>query len=125
MFDAGAIPDASFERDGTPVTEGVVSATRQLTPQLAAIGYRPSDVTYFALSHYHADHTANALAGDLYHYPEQITTGRVPTFEWNADRSRASRARVAALMKETGAAMWIGHDIATHAKLPRAPKFVE
>jgi len=65
------------------------------------------------------------LAGDLYHFPEQITTGRVPTFEWNADQSKASRAKVAALMKETGAAMWIGHDIATHAKLPKAPKFVE
>lgn len=65
------------------------------------------------------------LAGDLYHFPEQITTGRVPTFEWNADQSKASRAKVAALMKETGAAMWIEHDIATHAKLPKAPKFVE
>ena len=207
MFDAGAIPDANFKSDGTPVTEGIVSATRQLKPQLAAIGYRASDVTYFALSHYHADHTANAnefaratwivqkaerdamfapkapaitrpadysalqnaktkildnadldvfgdgtvvvkatpghtpghqvlfvrlaktgpvvLAGDLYHFPEQITTGRVPTFEWNADQSKASRAKVAALMKQTGAAMWIEHDIATHAKLPRAPKFVE
>ena len=207
MFDAGVIPDADLKSDGTPVTQGVASATRQLTPQLAAIGYRPSDVTYFALSHYHADHTANAnafagatwivqkaerdamfatkapditrpadysalqnakarildnadfdvfgdgtvvvkatpghtpghqvlfvrlaktgpvvLAGDLYHYPEEITTGRVPTFEWNVDQSKASRAKVAALMKETGATMWIGHDIATHAKLPKAPKFVE
>jgi glyoxylase-like metal-dependent hydrolase (beta-lactamase superfamily II) len=60
MFDAGVIPDADFKSDGTPVTEGIASATRQLKPQLAAIGYRPSDVTYFALSHYHADHTANA-----------------------------------------------------------------
>jgi glyoxylase-like metal-dependent hydrolase (beta-lactamase superfamily II) len=207
MFDAGVIPDADFKSDGSPVTQGLASATRQLKPQLAAIGYRPSDVTYFALSHYHADHTANAnefagatwivqkaerdamfapkapditrpadysalqnakatildnadfdvfgdgtvvvkatpghtpghqvlfvrlaktgpivLAGDLYHYPEEITTGRVPTFEWNVDQSKASRTKVAALIKETGAAMWIGHDIATHAKLPKAPKFVE
>jgi hypothetical protein len=49
----------------------------------------------------------------------------VPTFEWNADQSKASRAEVAALMKESGAAMWIEHDIATHANLPKAPKFVE
>ena len=207
MFDAGVIPDADFKSDRTRVTEGVASATRQLKPQLAAIGYRPADVTYFALSHYHADHTANAnefagatwivqkadrdamfapkapditpqadysalenaktiildnadldvfgdgtvvvkaapghtpghqvlfvrlaktgpvvLAGDLYHYPEEIATGRVPPFEWNADQAKASRAKVAALMKETGAALWIEHDIATHAKLPKAPKFVE
>ena len=31
------------------------------------------------------------LAGDLYHYPEERTTGRVPTFEFNAEQSRASR----------------------------------
>jgi glyoxylase-like metal-dependent hydrolase (beta-lactamase superfamily II) len=27
---------------------------------LAALGYAPKDITYFGLSHYHADHTANA-----------------------------------------------------------------
>ena len=37
-----------------------MSATKQLKPQLAAAGYKPSDVTYFVLSHYHSDHTANA-----------------------------------------------------------------
>ena len=60
MFDSGSIPDASFAADGTPVKQGVMSASRQLKPQLAAAGYSPSDVTYFALSHYHSDHTANA-----------------------------------------------------------------
>lgn len=37
MFDAGVIPDADFKSDGTPVTEGIASATRQFKPQLAAI----------------------------------------------------------------------------------------
>ena len=60
MFDAGAIPDADLKADGTPVTEGVVDRHRQLKPQMAAAGYKPADVTYFALSHYHSDHTANA-----------------------------------------------------------------
>ena len=207
MFDAGAIPDSAFKADGTPVVEGIVTATRQLKPQLAAAGYRPSDVTFFALSHYHSDHTANAndfaaatwivqkaereamfapkapgitrptdysalekaktrvldnqdldvfgdgsvmimatpghtpghqvvfvrlarrgpvvLAGDLYHYPEELTTGRTPTFEWNVDQSKASRAKIAAFLKKTGAQLWIEHDIATHAPLPKAPKYVE
>jgi len=31
-----------------------------LLPQLAAIGYKPADITYLALSHYHGDHVANA-----------------------------------------------------------------
>jgi glyoxylase-like metal-dependent hydrolase (beta-lactamase superfamily II) len=207
QFDAGAIPDSHFKGDGGPVTEGILSATMPLVPQLAAAGYTPSDVTYLAMSHYHSDHTANAnefanatwivqkaehdfmfsekpegiiqpatysalrtaktrildnqdldlfgdgavriisapghtpghqvlfvrlpkrgpvlLAGDLYHYPEERTTGRLPTFEFNADQSRASRAKVEALLKQTGAELWIEHDIATHEKLPKSPAFVE
>jgi glyoxylase-like metal-dependent hydrolase (beta-lactamase superfamily II) len=207
MFDTGALTDSHLKGDGTPVTEGVVSASRQLKPQLAAAGYTPADVTYLAMSHYHSDHTANAndfagatwivqkaerdamfadkpegiiqpehysalrkaktrildnedldvfgdgtvvvkstpghtpghqvlfvrlakrgpvlLAGDLYHYPEERTTGRIPTFEFNADQSRASRQKVEAFVKQTKAELWIEHDIATHAKLPRAPGFVD
>jgi glyoxylase-like metal-dependent hydrolase (beta-lactamase superfamily II) len=207
MFDAGAVPDHAFPPGGGPVTEGVMSATRPLKPQMAAAGYTPADVTYFALSHYHSDHTANAndfagatwivqkaerdfmfadspqgiiqpasfsalrtaptkllddedfdvfgdgtvvvksapghtpghqvvfvrlarrgailLGGDLYHYPEERTTGRVPTFEFNADQSRAARAKLEALLKETRAELWIEHDKATHAALPLAPAYVE
>ena len=207
QWDAGAIEDSHFKGGGAPVVEGVVTATRPLLPQLAAAGYRPADVTYLALSHYHSDHTANAnafaastwivqraerefmfrekpegiirpesynalrsaktrllnnedldvfgdgtvrilstpghtpghqtlfvrlpktgpvvLSGDLYHYPEERTTGRVPGFEFNVDQTKASRAKVDALMKRTGARLWIEHDIATHAALPYAPKFVE
>ena len=60
MFDAGAIPDSHFKADGAPVTEGIMSASKPLKPQLAAAGYSPADVTYLAMSHYHSDHTANA-----------------------------------------------------------------
>jgi N-acyl homoserine lactone hydrolase len=207
MFDSGQIPDADFKADGTPVVDGIMRATRPLKPQMAAIGYKPSDVTYFALSHYHSDHTANAndfagstwivqkaerdamfastpasimnpahfsalknaktklldnedfdvfgdgavviksapghtpghqvlfvklakkgpvlLVGDLYHYPEEVTTGRVPTFEWNVETSKASRAKVAAFLKQSGADMWIEHDKATNDKLAKAPAYVE
>ena len=51
--------------------------------------------------------------------------GIVPTFEFNADQSRAARAKVEALIKESGAELWIEHDMATHAKLPKAPAYVE
>ena len=206
MFDAGAIEDSHFKGDA-PVTEGILTATKPLLPQLAAAGYKPGDVTFFAMSHYHSDHTANAnafagatwivqkaerdfmfadkpqgiiqpahysalrtaktrilndedfdvfgdgtvvvksapghtpghqvlfvrlpktgpvlLAGDLYHYPEERTTGRVPTFEFNVEQSKVSRAKVEAFIKEHRAQLWIEHDIATHAKLPKAPSFVE
>jgi glyoxylase-like metal-dependent hydrolase (beta-lactamase superfamily II) len=65
------------------------------------------------------------LAGDLYHYPEERTTGRVPTFEYDAEASRASRARIERYLEDTGATLWIEHDIATHAALPKAPEYVE
>ena len=207
QFDAGGIPDGAFKGDGATVTEGVQSATKPLLPQLAAAGYRPADVTYFALSHYHADHTGNAnafagstwitqkaerdfmfsekpegiiqpatysalrnaktrildnedfdvfgdgsvrvisapghtpghqvllvrlpkrgpvlLAGDLYHYPEERAKGILPTFEFNVDQSRAARAKVESVLKQTGAELWIEHDMATHAKLPKSPAYVE
>ena len=207
MFDTGAVPDSHFKADGAPITEGIMSASKPLKPQLAAAGYAPADITYLAMSHYHSDHTANAndfaaatwivqkaehdfmmadqpqgiiqpdhysalrkaktrvlnnedldvfgdgtvtimstpghtpghqvlfvklakrgpvlLAGDLYHYPEERTTGKIPTFEFNADQSRASRQRIEAFLKQNKAELWIEHDIATHAKLPRAPAFIE
>lgn len=207
MFDAGAVADSHFKGDGSAVVEGVVTATEPLLPQLAAAGYQPRDVTYFALSHYHSDHTGNAnafagatwivqqkerdymfadspqgiiqpatydalrnastkilneedfdvfgdgsvvvmatpghtpghqvvvvklaksgtvvLGGDLYHYPEERTTGRVPTFECDAEKSRASRARVERFLEQTGATLWIEHDIATHAALPKPPAYVD
>lgn len=207
MFDAGAVADSHFKGDGSPVVEGVVTATKPLLPQLAAAGYAPRDVDYFALSHFHSDHTGNAnefagatwivqkaerdfmfadspqgiiqpatyaalrtaetkildnedfdvfgdgtvvvmatpghtpghqvvavklanagtvvLGGDLYHYPEERTTGRIPTFEFAPEQSKTSRARVEEYLKTNRATLWIEHDIATHAALPKAPGFVD
>jgi glyoxylase-like metal-dependent hydrolase (beta-lactamase superfamily II) len=207
QFDSGGIPDSAFKADGAPVTEGIQSSLKPMLPQLAAAGYKPGDITYFALSHYHSDHTANAnafagstwitqkaerdfmfgekpegiiqpahysalrtaktkilnnedfdvfgdgsvrliytpghtpghqvllvrlakrgpvlLAGDLYHYPEERARNIVPTFEFNAEQSRASRAKVEVLLKQTGAQLWIEHDMATHAPLPKSPAYVE
>jgi N-acyl homoserine lactone hydrolase len=60
MWDVGAISDTAFKGDGKPVTQSYFTATRTLKSQLEQIGYEPSDITYLAMSHYHADHTANA-----------------------------------------------------------------
>jgi len=65
MWDVGVIPDSAFKGDG-PVTQtdgsDSESSPRPLLPQLAALGYRPENITYLAFSHYHFDHTANANA---------------------------------------------------------------
>lgn len=207
MWDVGVIPDSAFKADGRPVTEGRSTVTTPLLAQLKSAGYTPADITYFAMSHYHSDHTANAnafagatwivqqaerdamfadkpasimkpehysalrnsktivlknedhdvfgdgtvvlkttpghtpghqalfvklaktgpllLAGDLYHYPEERTFKRFPTFEFNVEQSAASRQRMDDFMKQTGATMWIEHDLPTHAKLKKAPAFYD
>lgn len=50
------------------VRQGLLKAKHRLAPQLAALGYQPKDITFVAMSHYHADHTANAnmLAGSTW-----------------------------------------------------------
>lgn len=61
IWDVGQVPDAAIPDNGTEVVQqGILKATRKLAPQLKALGYEPKDITYIAMSHYHADHTANA-----------------------------------------------------------------
>ncbi|MSV34453.1 MAG: N-acyl homoserine lactonase family protein [Bryobacterales bacterium] len=65
------------------------------------------------------------LSGDLYHYPEERTLSRVPTTEFNAGQTVISRAAVEALVKKTGAQLWIQHDFTGSGKLKKAPQFYE
>jgi glyoxylase-like metal-dependent hydrolase (beta-lactamase superfamily II) len=208
MWDVGQVPDAQIPDDGTEVVvQNLLKARHKLVPQLAALGYAPSNITYLAMSHYHLDHTANAnlfagstwivqqaeydamfgakeygirdastydklktshritlnnedrdvfgdgtviiktapghtpghqmlflrlknfgpllLEGDLYHLPEERTLDRVPTFDFDAAMTRATRVKTEAFLKETGAVMWIQHDPATNAKLRKAPAFYD
>ena len=65
------------------------------------------------------------LSGDLYHYPEERTLGRVPTFEFNQEQTSATRAAIDAFLKKTGAQLWIQHDFAANAKLKKAPSYYD
>jgi N-acyl homoserine lactone hydrolase len=61
VWDVGQVADAKIPDNGTEVAEqGILKAKRKLAPQLAALGHPVKDLTYMAMSHYHADHTANA-----------------------------------------------------------------
>ena len=60
LWDSGTIPDALVKPGGTTIVRATV--TKTLSSQLAEIGYSPADITYFAMSHYHYDHSANANA---------------------------------------------------------------
>jgi glyoxylase-like metal-dependent hydrolase (beta-lactamase superfamily II) len=57
LWDSGVIPDELVTPTGTTEARATVHTT--VKGQLAAIGYKPSDITYLALSHYHYDHSAN------------------------------------------------------------------
>ena len=65
------------------------------------------------------------LSGDLYHYPEERRLKKVPTTEFNAQQTIASRAAVEELLKTTRAQLWIQHDFTANAKLKKAPEFYE
>jgi N-acyl homoserine lactone hydrolase len=208
IWDVGQVPDAMIPDDGTEVTnQGILKATRRLSTQLKALGYTPQDVTFLAMSHYHADHTANAnafagstwivqqaeyeamfssaqlgirtpedyqnlrgakritlnnadhdvfgdgrvvvktapghtpghqmlflrlkhfgpllLMGDLYHLPEERTLDRVPTFDFDAATTRATRRNVEAFIVKLHATAWIQHDPATYGPLKKAPAFYD
>ena len=58
LWDSGVIPDDLIKPGGTTEARATVRTT--LKGQLAEIGYKPSDITFLALSHNHYDHSANA-----------------------------------------------------------------
>jgi hypothetical protein len=65
------------------------------------------------------------LSGDLYHYPEERVPDRVPTFEFDQEQTRAPRAAIEAFLEQTGAQLWIQHDINGNARLKKAPHYHE
>ena len=65
------------------------------------------------------------LSGDLYHYPQERTMDRLPTFEFNEEQTRAARKAVDEFLARTKAQLWIQHDFGAHAKLKKAPEYYD
>jgi N-acyl homoserine lactone hydrolase len=65
------------------------------------------------------------LSGDLYHYPEERTLKRIPTTEFDAQQTVASRAAVEAFLAQSHAQLWIQHDFTANAKLKKSPQFYD
>jgi hypothetical protein len=63
------------------------------------------------------------LSGDLYHYAAERTMGRYPTFEFNVDQTKVSRAALETFMTQRKARLWIQHDFTAHAALKKAPDY--
>lgn len=65
------------------------------------------------------------LSGDLYHYPEERARGLVPSTEYNAEQTVASRKTIEKFLKDSHAQFWIQHDLIANSKLRKAPEFYE
>ncbi len=65
------------------------------------------------------------LTGDLVHFQLMWDEKIVPPFNFDREQSLASIERVARLLAEHKAQLWIGHDKDFAARLDRAPKFYE
>jgi glyoxylase-like metal-dependent hydrolase (beta-lactamase superfamily II) len=65
------------------------------------------------------------IAGDLYHLPQEIHMHRFPAFEFDKEQSAVSRAKVEAFVRQSGARLWIEHDLATFNLLKKSPAFYE
>jgi glyoxylase-like metal-dependent hydrolase (beta-lactamase superfamily II) len=65
------------------------------------------------------------LSGDLYHYPQERTMNRLPTFEFNEEQTRAARKAVEEFLARTKSQLWIQHDFNAHAKLKKAPEYYQ
>ena len=64
------------------------------------------------------------LSGDLYHYAAERTLKKIPTND-NQELTRASRAAIDAFLEQTGAQLWIQHDIAANARLKKSPLYYD
>jgi N-acyl homoserine lactone hydrolase len=62
------------------------------------------------------------LSGDLYHFAASRELRRVPPFNTDADQTLASMQRVESLLEETGATLWIEHELARFERLALAPR---
>lgn len=65
------------------------------------------------------------LSGDLYHFRFSRREQRVPSFNVVRDTTLESMAHVEQLLEETGAELWIEHDLALFGELPHAPAYID
>jgi N-acyl homoserine lactone hydrolase len=65
------------------------------------------------------------LSGDLYHYPEERSLGRVPTFEADQAQTTLARAGIDAFLRQSKAQLWIQHNFTATATLRKAPAYYD
>jgi N-acyl homoserine lactone hydrolase len=65
------------------------------------------------------------LTGDLAHFKDNWDNDRVPSMNTNADQTHASRAKVAKVLADKKAQLWINHDKPTSLGQKHSPQFYD
>jgi len=65
------------------------------------------------------------LSGDMVHLQHSWNYRVVPSFNFDVPQSMATIDAMKAYAQRTGARLWINHDRESHARIPKAPAFVE
>lgn len=65
------------------------------------------------------------LSGDMVHLTANWDAKRVPSINYSAEQTLRSMSQMDALMKSTGAALWINHDREQSSRIPKSPAFVD
>lgn len=65
------------------------------------------------------------LSGDMVHFEENWVNRRVPARNYNREQSAQSMDKVAAVLSQEDAKLWINHDKTQSDRIQRAPEFVE
>jgi glyoxylase-like metal-dependent hydrolase (beta-lactamase superfamily II) len=65
------------------------------------------------------------LSGDMVHFESNWTNRRVPGMNFNSAETVKSMDRVAGVIAQYNAQLWINHDKAQSARVPKAPQYLE
>lgn len=65
------------------------------------------------------------LTGDLVHFADNWANKRVPLRNFNREQSVKSMERIAQMLEDQKAELWINHDKAQSERLPKSPEFIE
>jgi len=65
------------------------------------------------------------LSGDLYHYREERSRGRLPLGDMDREQTRQSRIEVESFLQRQGAELWIQHDLISHRERNWAPAYYD
>jgi N-acyl homoserine lactone hydrolase len=201
LWDTGIADAVAAMPDGLVVGNGAITQRRAktLASQLDALGVKPTDITYVAVSHTHGDHVGNValftsstiliqgaeydwamtqpvkpafaptqrieklggdrdvfgdgsvvifstpghtpghqsllvvlpktgalvLSGDAVHFRDNWDHRRVPSMNTNREQTLASLDRIASVLADRRAQLWINHDQAQSRQLRYAPAYYE